>query len=205
TSTTRRRSCRQARAVGCEEQPAGRRHGRPSLIWGTEIVNVYAVGRVFRKDRCPRAGSPEQGVGRGSRRTTRTLGGIGAAVGGRAGLPRRTRPLRAWRHRCRPGHCAHGWLAWLSAPEWGGSGSSPRRPTPLCPRRRNLALDSQSVLELEDLAARDVSRRQPQAPPALPPRVQLPIRSPRTRERTLLLRPAPSRPWRASPLRSTDG
>ena len=149
-------------------------------------------------------GAPEQGVGCGSRRTTRTLGGIGAAVGGRAGLPGRTRPLRARRHQCRPGYCARR-TAGVAISTWGRwSGSSPRRPRR---SRPDLILPwiHKVFSNLKTWLRGTFHGVSPKHLPRYLQEFQLPVRSPRTRERTLLLRPAPSRPWRASPLRPTDG
>jgi len=67
------------------------------------------------------------------------------------------------------------------------------------------AVGTHRLRQPQDLAPRHLSRRQPEAPPALPRRVQLPLRPPLARAQALRLRSTPRRPWPAASVRAARG
>src|SRR4029450_4361055 len=94
-------------------------------------------------------------------------------------------------------------LARLWRSPGGGHEAPRRRARPSIPRRQDPALVAHRVLEPEGLAAWDVPRRQPQAPPPLSPGVRLPPASPLARAPPLLLHPSPRGAGTAASVGST--
>ena len=95
-------------------------------------------------------------------------------------VPRATReragPLRAWNGRCRSGDPAHGWLASVQPSRQGWDSASSQGAGAAGSRPGDPPVDPQGVLQPQDLVARNLPRREPEAHAPLPAGVHLSLR-----------------------------